>query len=357
MADVKLLQYDGTEKQYLGVERVQLATVDGGTAIFSEGEAVEGIEIAPDFSAGDMTVDAPAGTLVKSAVIKQPETLVPENIRRGVSVAGIEGELIGDTEELAVELDMSEGNQIIVPTQEGKVISQVTVTKPETLVPENILAGVDIGGVVGELDQPDPVETEIDLDFSAGAMEVVPLDGKVFSKVSIPVPEGLAPENIAEGITVAGIIGTLASGGNNIVYDSGSISGITQATSDVVVNHNLGVVPDIVIISTSYAGGTTSSYIKNYCGVSSTFANAIGKIFGSFATTVSSSITSGGSNYFRVSFYNTVADSSFIDTTAIAFVSFVNNANENSFTLKNGGGSVWFTQSATYTWIAIGGLT
>lgn len=218
MADVKLLKYDGTEQQYRGVERVQLAKIDGGTAIFSEGEAVDGIEISPDFSAGDMPVMAPAGTLVKSAVIKQPETLVPENIRRGVMIACIEGEFIGDTEERTVPLDMSAGDQVIQPTQEGKVLSKVTVTKPETLVPENILSGVNIGGVVGELDPPDPVETEVELDFSNGAMEVVPLDGKVFSKVSIPVPEGLVPENIAEGETIAGIVGT-HTGGAGIALD------------------------------------------------------------------------------------------------------------------------------------------
>lgn len=218
MADVKLLKYDGTEQQYRGVERVQLATVEGGTAIFSEGEAVEGIEISPDFSAGDMLVLAPTGTLVKSAVIKQPETLVPENIRRGVMVAGIEGELIGDTEERTVDLSMADGDQIILPSQDGKVISKATVRKPDTLVPENILAGVEIGGVVGELDPPDPVETEVELDFSGGDMEVVPLEGKVFSKVSIPVPEGLVPENIVKGVMVAGIEGTSEGGGGG--FDS-----------------------------------------------------------------------------------------------------------------------------------------
>ena len=161
MADVKLLKYDGTEQQYPGVERVQLATVGGGTAIFSYGEAVEGIEISPDFSSGDMTVDAPAGTLVKSAVIKRPDTLIPENIPVGTNIAGVDG---------------------------GMVI-------------------------------PDKVNTEITLDFSDGAMEVVPDAGTVFEKVTIPVPEGLVPENIAKDATVAGITGT-HSGGGGLVLDN-----------------------------------------------------------------------------------------------------------------------------------------
>ena len=207
MADVKLLKYDGTEQQYPGVERVQMATVGGGTAIFSYGEAVEGIEISPDFSAGDMPVNAPAGKLVKSAVIVKPENLTPENVRKGVNVAGIEGNMIGDTEEVTVPLNMPEGDQIILPASEGKVLSKVTVTKPETLVPENILVGVEIGGVTGELDPPDPVETEVTLDFSDGAMEVTPEAGTVFGKVNIPVPDGLVSENIVKGVTIAGIEG------------------------------------------------------------------------------------------------------------------------------------------------------
>ena len=332
MADVKLLKYDGTEQQYLGVERVQLAKVDGGTAIFSEGEAVEGIEISPDFSSGDMPVIAPTGTLVKSAYITKPEALKPENIRKGVNVAGIVGDLIGDTEELTMNLEFpsdggteetelfpeqtvsgfvftdvyncfvtlidpipfipvvgttyivewdgvqyertafpfttpegaecigigntvmtgvdsgepflicfdnnvdvlfffstqegtshtifvalkgsaSYGNMIVLPTEEGKVISKVTILKPEALTPENVRAGVNIGGIEGAFDPPDPVATEIELNFADGPMEVVPETGKVFEKVNIPIPEGLAPENIVKGVTIAGIVGESEGGG------------------------------------------------------------------------------------------------------------------------------------------------
>lgn len=237
MADVKLLKYDGTEQQYRGVERVQLAKIDGGTAIFSEGEAIEGIEISPDFSFGDMPVIAPTGTLVKSAYIMKPDTLTPENIRKGVKVSGIEGELIGDTEERTVDLSMSDGDQIILPTEDGKVISKAVVKKPDTLVPENILKGVEIGGITGELESPESVETEVNLDFSNGPMEVTPEAGTVFGKVNIPVPEGLVPENIVDGKTIAGIIGTYT-GGSGIVLDEFSkyfLYNINQADNTITL--------------------------------------------------------------------------------------------------------------------------
>lgn len=56
---------------------------------------------------------------------------------------------------------------------------------------------------------PESVETTVNLDFSSGDMEVTPAEGKVFEKVSIPAPTNLIPENIAEGVDIAGIVGSL----------------------------------------------------------------------------------------------------------------------------------------------------
>ncbi|MEG1706544.1 MAG: hypothetical protein RR291_03515 [Clostridia bacterium] len=62
-----------------------------------------------------------------------------------VNVAG------GKPEEVKiVDLAMSSGNQVIAPTA-GKTISQLTVNKPVTMLPENIKSGINIGGVIGSL--------------------------------------------------------------------------------------------------------------------------------------------------------------------------------------------------------------
>ena len=52
------------------------------------------------------------------------------------------------TETKTVEPDLSNGNQTITPSA-GKVFSSVTLTKPATLLPENIKKGVIICGVEG----------------------------------------------------------------------------------------------------------------------------------------------------------------------------------------------------------------
>ena len=56
-------------------------------------------------------------------------------------------------------------------------------------------------------------------DFSAGDMVVIPEDGTLLGKVTITKPETLVPEHIAEGISIAGIVGTLAAGGGTSTFD------------------------------------------------------------------------------------------------------------------------------------------
>lgn len=52
------------------------------------------------------------------------------------------------TEEKTVDLDMASGDQVVEPTA-GYAMSKVTISKPDTMLPENIKKDVNIGGVVG----------------------------------------------------------------------------------------------------------------------------------------------------------------------------------------------------------------
>lgn len=105
------------------------------------------------------------------------------------------------------------------------------------------------------------VEKSVDLDFSNGNMVVTPEGDDVFSKVEIKQPASLIPGNIAEGIDVAGIIGTLAAGGGGIVCVSGRVTGIG---GPMTVTHNLGVVPFLVCI---YSVNTITTNTNVDCAV------------------------------------------------------------------------------------------
>ena len=71
----------------------EIAGITGGGG--SDVTLLEGLSFELDFSNGDMPFAAPSGYAVKSAIVKQPATLIPANIKSGVDVAGIVGTLSG----------------------------------------------------------------------------------------------------------------------------------------------------------------------------------------------------------------------------------------------------------------------
>lgn len=208
-----------------------------------------------------------------------------------------------------------------------------------------------------------PVEKTVELDFSGGDMTVIPGEGELFSKVLIPVPAGLAPENIPDGVTIAGIVGTLiASAPKEIKYASGSIP---SRSADYTVEHGLGVTPDIVIVYTAgNQAASTKNVVRIFIGLSSAMAAAIGNTmycyYGStaYGTTVSSKYYYGyGADLVTPGLMG--AASALIDTTSNGWYSVVREADDSKFVLTYSTLTLALTtlSSLQYNWIAIGGLT
>ena len=176
MPNIKVKGPDGEVLTFEGVERVLMDDADGGPAVpFSYGDVADNITIPLYLAEGDQQVVAEDGMLVKSATIIKPTTLTPGNIKSGVEVAGVVGKHNGEGEPVTVELDMAEGDQMVTPPTEGKWLASVTVKKPEGLTPDNIRLGVEVGGITGTL-IGDTEEVTVDLDFSAGSVtDILPL--------------------------------------------------------------------------------------------------------------------------------------------------------------------------------------
>ncbi len=93
------------------------------------------------------------------------DTVTESTLAKGATAhdktgASITGTLTVPTEQSkTVDLAMASGNQTIIPDS-GKTLSQVTVTKPTTMLPENIKKGINIGGVVGALESGEATKTE-----------------------------------------------------------------------------------------------------------------------------------------------------------------------------------------------------
>lgn len=282
----------------------------GGEQEYSHGVVVDGVTIELDLYSGDQSISVPDGQLVKRATITKPATLLPENIKNGVVIAGVYGRYNNQKPEMttSVGLYMPSGNQVITPnsgyvftkvtvqkpstltpanikkgvtiggvtgtaitdtfgaTREADFatgnmvisatstawLSSVTITKPTTLIPENVVQGITIAGVAGSHECPttESEEKTVDPDFSSGDIMVEPSDGKLISKATIIKPDTLIPENIVKDVIIAGVTGTHKCAGGGIVDVE------TEAKMDaILVAENIGKYY-------RYIGGTTDNYIQ-----------------------------------------------------------------------------------------------
>ena len=165
MPDIVLKNKNGESVTYEGIETVTFDTpTEERGATFVYGTPLENVPVELNLLDGNQSVTVPDGYFVKSAVIQKPETLLADNIKSGVEIAGVTGNFIGNGQEIEVDLSMADGNQVLTP-DEGYLLSKVTVKKPETLIPEHIEKDIEIGGVVGTLvggnDPTDGVERAV----------------------------------------------------------------------------------------------------------------------------------------------------------------------------------------------------
>lgn len=176
--------------------------------------------------------------LMDEVIVSKPDTLIPENIKSGINIAQIVGTYTGaESEDVTTNLNMSDGNQVITPSS-GKVFSKVTITKPVTMLPENIKNGINIGGVVGTLVSGggETEEVTVDLSMADGDQIIIPSAGKSISKATVTKPSTLIPANIKKDVVIGGVTGTLDSG-------SGIVNFVTQAFSDddVLCENGFGI--------------------------------------------------------------------------------------------------------------------
>jgi hypothetical protein len=186
------------------------------------------------------------------------------------------------TQEKTVDLAMASGNQIISPDA-GKNLSKVTVTKPSTLVAGNIKTGVSIGGVTGTLEAKKEEETKtVDLAIASGNQTITPTSGKVLSQVVVKKPATMLPENIKKNVNIGGVTGTLepqtaptlqtktvtpTKSQQNIAADSGydGLSGVT-----------VNAIPDNYVIPTGTVN-ITANGTHDVSGKASVNVNVPGK--------------------------------------------------------------------------------
>lgn len=193
-------------------------------------------------ASGNQVVTPASGKHLTKVTITKPATLAAGNIKSGVNIGGVTGTLSPAKTEQAktVDLAMASGNQVVSPDS-GKVLSGVTITKPATLVASNIKKGVTIGGVAGSYAPTFATETKtVDLAMGSGNQVISKSSGKDgMTQVTITKPSTMLPANIKKGVNIGGVTGTYegessgSSGGEEVwVLDKSNPSQISAETDD-----------------------------------------------------------------------------------------------------------------------------
>ena len=182
-----------------------------------------------------------------------------KNIKIPTEDGGIQSFSQGEAVEKYIDLALEEGEQI-VKADEGELFYKVTVKKPETLIPGNIANGVDIAGVVGTLkaggggSSGDYTVKVIDYDGTVIAEEKLST-GDVFTLPDAPTHEGLVFDGWSANVDV--VNGTVAVDGNDIVVGAmyTTASGATEV--DIDVNKVIGLT----------FGFTSASVLEGYTSI------------------------------------------------------------------------------------------
>ena len=211
-------------------------------------------------ASGNQVVTPASGKHLTKVTITKPTALAAGNIKSGVDIGGVTGTLspAKTEQDKTVDLAMASGNQVVSPDS-GKVLNKVTITKPATLVASNIKKGVTIGGVAGSYAPTFTTETKtVALAMGSGNQVISKTSGKDgMTQVTITKPSTMLPANIKKGVNIGGVTGTYEG------ESSGSSGGEEVWTLDLpspgIINTTVGDYAD----QPFYIGsGTSKSWYK-----------------------------------------------------------------------------------------------
>ena len=119
------------------------------------------------------------------------------------------------------DLSMADGDQVITPN-EGRVFSKVIVKKPDAMVAENIRKDINIGGVVGSLKPYVPVvSSELNVEPKTEIQIFTPSENEYYDKVNVDavtssIDSNIVPENIRNNVEILGVKGTMLPQGQDM---------------------------------------------------------------------------------------------------------------------------------------------
>ena len=181
------------------------------------------------------------------------------------------------TAEHTIKILQTEAEGIIIKDRSGKSNVYKGV--------ETVTFDTDVEGIQQTFSKGNILEgAEFELDFSEGDQKANVPEGFLVKEATIKKPEALIPENIAEGIDIAGIIGTFAGGAEPLI----AFGTFQTSAGRTMVEHNLGVVPDVFIACAQSSSGTLSNLTTSVScpcliGLSKAMKNKMGVTYSQYA--------------------------------------------------------------------------
>jgi hypothetical protein len=117
-------------------------------------------------------------------------------------------------------------DEVIIEADEDTVLTKVFIPKDENLKSEYIKKDIDINGVSGSFIGNEEKCNIENLIFNNGPAIFTPSEDHLFSEVNISIPTNLTPENIKSGINIAGIEGTYVFDNLPTLYPPSDISDV-----------------------------------------------------------------------------------------------------------------------------------
>ncbi len=206
---------------------------------------------------------------MESVTVTAPDNLEAENIRRGVTIAGVAGTYTPKLQDKSVTPETLPTR--ISPDSGYAGLEGVTVNKPAELVSTNIKKGVQLLGYTGTYETPTETKTVTPAAFPT---QVAPdTSGYHLSSVTVNAPTNLSADNIRKDTVIAGITGTYETPTESRTVTPDAFPTAVEPTvegyhlSKVTVNKPTGLIADNIKSGTTIAGITgtyeTPTTIKN----------------------------------------------------------------------------------------------
>lgn len=218
------------------------AYVDGvkitGTHICTADPILEPLYVTPT---GKEFVETPADGVdgFNEVLVEGDQYLTPENVKKGVTIYGVEGSLEGEAELQSKEVTPTAAGLTVKPDDKYDGLSEVKILGDLNLIPENVKKDVAIFGVKGTLPTLDKPLVELTVTPKANKQTINPTEEQSgFSKVIVNGDADLVPENVIKGVNIFGVAGKATRNERIIIsadlkHDNGMIRDAKNAIIDL----------------------------------------------------------------------------------------------------------------------------